>query len=265
MMKHFVTGAMLVVALLTARPALADTEPFDIPPYTAGFALSDFFWTNGDNTTGVISIEDVGGAHGGVAKMVMDGPDPGSVFPLINGSSTGWGGPGRDNGQLWFAVDVEKGSSDGMTSLTDFIWSLSFFRSNGANILTLDGGLNTFRLKSTQNGYTSASFNLNDGWNQIAVLNDTSVNPDTTLFLDGVPVTSFDSTTGPLSSSTTTVARVDLARLSRGGTGDNFVGMMRFDNIVAENFNILVPEPATFVLLGLAVPALFLARRFRRA
>lgn len=264
MTRTMLSGAVLLVTLISATPALATTNPEIFDPsngYVAGTALSDLVgaWDQADDTTGVFDIESVGGAHDLVVKMTADGPDPGPAFPSVTGLYTGWGGPGRASNKLWFAADVEKGSG----TLGSFIWQLSFARGNGANILTLDGGLDTFRLK-TVSGNT-AIFNLHSGWNQIGVLNDIGANPNTILYLDGVQVASLNVGSGPLTSGSTSVDKVSLNREARGGTGDNFVGTMRFDNIITANENILVPEPGTFVLLGLGMLALVGFRRRRAA
>jgi PEP-CTERM motif len=273
MFRHLVSSAALLGALLFTGLARADinSEPFTDPGYVAGNALSDFYWDSGDDTTGALDIEDVGGIHGRVTKLTANGPDPGSSFQSLTAIADGWGGPGRDGGvagPLWFTVDIEKGSGDGNTSLTDAIWSLSFVRQNGLNnIAILDGGLGTFRLRAGQGNANptvdTAFFNLHDGWNQVGVLNDNSANPNTILYLDGVQVAAVNTSSGPTTSDSTSTYRVTLQRQGGGGTGNNFVGTMRFDNITTANENILVPEPSTGLLFCVGLAGLVAAARKR--
>jgi hypothetical protein len=262
MMKHLVRGVMCTAMLLAVTPALAiiNPEPFTAPEYVAGNALSAFYWTAGNDTTGVLDIEEVGGDHGRVAKLTADGPVSGfaQIFAKVD---TGWGGPGRDAGKMWYAVDIEMGTGDGSTSLTDFIWKLAFAQPSNAVKLTLDGGLTTFRLRANNEAFVGGTFNLHPGWNQVAVMNDNTMafpNLNTFVYHDGVEVASYSINAGQINSNPS----VDDVTLTRNARGEHFVGMMRFDNIITANEDILVPEPATLALMGLAAPALFwLGRR----
>ncbi|MBI2827279.1 MAG: PEP-CTERM sorting domain-containing protein [Planctomycetia bacterium] len=247
MMKHLL-GVCVLLAI--AAPALAEINPETFDPangYAAGTPLSANYWTENIvpdsdppetvDTTGVLDIVDAGGDHGLVVKMTANGPDPGPGFPAVLARTEPWGGPGRgDAGDqpLYFAVDIEKGSGN---TLTSFLYQLTFLRGNGNAILTLDGGLGTFRLK-TASGNTAA-YTLGQGWNQVAVVNDLSLNPNTSLYLNGKLITSLNVTSGPLQSGSTSTANVTLNRQARGGTGDPFVGTVRFDNIVTANEDII--------------------------
>ncbi|MBI2827278.1 MAG: PEP-CTERM sorting domain-containing protein [Planctomycetia bacterium] len=263
MTRNLLIGAVMLAVASCAAPALATINPEYFDPvngYVAGTPLSDY-WTDGaDDTTGVLDIVSVGGAHDLAVELTADGPADGSAFPANSALYLGWGGPGRASNKLWFAADVEKGSGT-----SGFIWQLSFARGNGANILTLDGGIDTFRLKTLGGTLNTGTFSLHNGWNQIGVLNDIGANPNTILYLDGVQVAALNVGSGPLTSGSTAVDQVNLTRQARGGPGDPFVATMRFDNIITANENILVPEPATFVLLGVGTLALVGLRRRRVA
>jgi hypothetical protein len=280
MFRHLVSGGALLLALVAAKPALAEiiAEPFNtVDGYNPGSPLSDNYWTQADDTAGVLDIEDVGGVHGNVVKLTLDGPDPGPGFPTISATTeTGWGGPQRDNHQLWVSVDIEKGTGDGNTSLGSNIWNLQFAKANGAELFMLQGGLGTVRLRSIGTATSTPSvptptFNLNDGWNQVAVFSDLSVgaNPNTILYLNGTQVASLqvDLDSGPfgIESAANVPNIVTLTRIGRGGTGDNLVGMMRFDNVTTANENILVPEPSASILASLGLLSLLFVRRRWRA
>jgi Dockerin type I domain/PEP-CTERM motif len=257
MLKRMLAAVAFVLTSAAAGPALAilDSEPFlSQAGYTAGDPLSAVYWDQNPgspappvDTTGVLDLEDVGGGHGLVVKLSADGPDTGPAFPSISAATQDWSGPGRSDGQLWFTVDVQKGSGDANTSMTDFIWNLSFIRQNGLNnILSLEGGLGTFRLRSLKAGPTSGPietsvFDLHDGWNQLGVLNDNTATPNTILYLDGVQVATLNAENGPLLSNSTSVYRVTLEREAGGGAGHNFVGSMRFDNIITADERIIFP------------------------
>ncbi|MBI2827280.1 MAG: hypothetical protein HYX69_21620 [Planctomycetia bacterium] len=254
MVKHLVSVGTLLALLSAAVVAQADivAVPFSDPGYVAGNPLSAFFWETNKvsgktiDTSRVLDLEDVGGEHGNVVKLTANGPDPGPGFPSIaaqagDSPGGGWGGPNRGDAQdlpLYFAVDIQKGVGDANTPSSSFIWSLSTNRGNGANILTLDGGLGTFRLKTENATNNTVAFTLGQGWNQIVVRNDLSANPNTVLYLNGVPIASLDAG-GPLASATTAFSSVRLTRQGRGGTGDHFVGTMRFDNVITANEDII--------------------------
>lgn len=258
MVRQFLGCGLTLFFLTLAAPTHAQIviDTFSDANYVPGNALSSYFWETEDDSAGVLDIEHIGGEHGNVVKLTANGPSPGPGFPLITAQAGdtvggGWDGPERsagsanpaDDNQLWFAVDVQKGAGDASTSLTDFIWRLSFGRANGAHILSLDGGLSTFRLK-TGNGsgfptINTPVFNLKNGWNQVAVKNDLDAHPSTVLYLNGVQVASIDEVGGPLASASTDPDVASLTRLGRGGTGDHFVGSMRFDNVITSNVNIL--------------------------
>jgi hypothetical protein len=250
-LKFLLTGGALLATMLFAMPARATVNPrgvFEDPENVAGDPLSNV-WNDlpggAVDTTGVLDIEEVGGTHGRVVKLSANGPDPGPPFDTITAQIDGWGGPSRSNGNgvpgaLWYRVDIERGSSDGNTSLTDFIWSVGFGRSNGANIMTLDGGLTTVRFKSDQAGVLSPQFDLSAGWNQLIVKNDTAVSPNTVVYLNGAEVFSFDAGNGPLLSNNGSAPYSgSIQRQGRGGTGDNFVGSMRFDNLITADESLL--------------------------
>jgi hypothetical protein len=258
MEKHLlVVGALLVVLLFAVAPARAASilEPFDAEEgYVPGSALSANYWTQADDTTGVLDIEDIGGEHGLVVKMTVNEPIGGTSFPTVGATTEpNWGGPQRANSQLWFSVDIEKGTTDGMTSLNSFIWSMQFAKANGAELFLLQGGFGTVRLRSVGNvtfnstipdsgnpALASATFNLNDGWNQVAVLSDLSVDPlstdpNTFLYLNRVQVASLHvNNDGPLGieSAANVPNQVSISRLSRNPAMENWVGSMRFDNIL---------------------------------
>jgi len=283
MTKHLLTGGVLLLMLIAASPAwatinaeafLANTLPPEDPAYpdgyTVGAPLSAYRWNDNPggtdefgnpippvDTTGVLDIESVGGIHQNVVKLTANGPDPGPSFPSIMARADGWGGPNRSNGNgtpgaLWYRVDILKGTGDATTPLDSFIWSLGFNRQNGANIMTLDGGLGTVRFKSLQGGLdntvvppvpipvNSPTFNLGDGWNQFVIKNDTSASPNTVVYLNGAQVFSFEAVNGPLlSNNGSSPFRTTLERQGRGGDGDNLVGSMRFDNIITANENLI--------------------------
>lgn len=265
MFRHLVSCAGLLAVLMLAAPARATIafEDFENPSYVPGNALSDFYFDQQDATGGALDIESVGGDHGQVVKLTGNGPANGASFPSLTAKSptADWGGPGRANGQLWFAVDIEQGVGVD-TPLGTNIWNMSFIRPNGtATILSMIGGLGTFQVRPNGGATMGGVINLAPGWNQIAVLSDINSANNGSIYLNGALVSTFNLVGGAWSNAASSVGSVTLGRTGRGGPSDPFVGTMRFDNILAADENILVPEPSTFVLAGLGLVSLLFVRR----
>jgi len=285
MIRHLVRGALVLLALAISAPVQAEiiTENFEDVGYVAGNALSAFEWdqspgqpTPAVSTAGVLDIEDVGGAHGKVVKLTLNQPAGGAAFPNLPAKTINWGGPQRADHKLWFSFDVEKGTAQGDTSLSNNIWSLQFAKSNDQELLLLQGGLGTFRVRSigattttpANQAAPTSTFSLIEGWNTVAVYSNLTggTDPNTIVYLNGAPVASFLVNLGTGQFGNETAANVPqrlvLTRLGRGGD-ENWVGSMRFDNIRTGNEFYGVPEPSTFVLAGLGLASLLLVRRRR--
>ena len=255
-MKQLLIGGALLLALTAATPALAVivTEPFapnTAPPeepqngYIAGTPLSQYRFNVQNDSTGAIDMEDIGGAHGLVAKMTIDAPDPGPSAARINTRASDWTGPERANHQVWFSFDISKGIADATTlssgNYFNNMWEMEFFDTNNGQLVLFQGSLGTVKLRSTgfavPDPVVNQAYNLLDGWNTFSVLSDLSVTPgEPNLFVyfnrvlvsshtlnDGGPLGFEDPANIPQS--------VRLSRLSRGGTGEHMVGSMMFDNL----------------------------------
>jgi len=273
MIKYATGGCALVALLVGVAPTLATINPedFSADGYVPGNALSDWYWmASGQDTSGALDISGIPFPGEREVTLTADGAD--AAFPTLTAKATGWGGPGREGGvagPLWFSVDILKGTGDGQTSMTDFVWSLAFDRQNGANILTLDGGLGTVRAKASQNGgaiFPSPAFDLANGWNRVILLNDNSQNPNAKMYLNGDLIWSGQAAAGPLTSNTTNTYATSLSRVGRGGPDDHFVGTMQFDNIITANepldwISPRVPEPASAMLMILGALPMLRRRR----
>jgi hypothetical protein len=270
MMKHLLSGGMLLLALAVATPALAQiiSEPFapnTLPPedpnfpngYIAGTPLTNYrFNGTGADSTGAFDIEDIGGDHGNVVKMTVNYTT--EAMPGVTTQTNDvlpWLGPNRQAGQLWFSVDFQKGI--GESGFFNNVWQVVFQTPSGQTLVQLQGGLGVARLRSVGSATIVGGFNqdivfsdANGGWNKVEVLSDTSVpfdptydpvaqvgNPNLWVYLNGVQFSSHSiSDNGPLGVDIPDENSPGIVRIIRNPRGPEppevNEAIMRFDNIM---------------------------------
>lgn len=146
-------------------------------------------------------------------------------------NNNGMGNNFRVDGRVWGAVDIFKGSGE-----AGFIWSLVWTRNAGnRSLMEIDGFWDSVRLR--QLNVVGPQILLEDGWNQVVVMNDVNACPNITMWLNGVLVDQIHGGGEAMEAG----ARLQKAALTKKNRGAGpFPGSMHFDNVYGGN------EPPAF-------------------